>query len=174
MEIYLMSDRLKTFIALALFISTLVLPLIGLGVGWYNWDVKTGLVIMTILFLLFFALGGVVLLRVKDLSWLTVSLPYLFGIGYTLSPDLIPLGADDAAVTAAGSIMAYVLALRKDQRTPRWIIIPLLLAAVYVFFGGPIPGVIDELFVDIMAIIISGYAVNQAIRDESDPEAGKM
>ena len=163
-----MSDRLKIFFALAFFISGLVLPLVGLGVGWYNWDVETGLVIMTVLFFAFFILGSIVLWRVKAQSWLTVSLPYLFGMGYTLSPDLIPLGADDAVVTAAGSVMAYALAIRKDPRTPRWIIIPLLLGAVYMFFGGPIPGGVDELIVNILAIFLSGYGINRATKDEVD------
>lgn len=167
----IMSDRLKIFFALVLFISALVLPLVGLGVGWYNWDVETGLVIMTILFFFVFVLGGVVLLRVKELNWLTVSLPYLFGVGYTLSPDLIPLGVDDAIVTVTGSLVAYVLALHKDPRTPRWIIIPLLLAAVYMFFGGTIPGGIDELIVSILAIAVSGYGINRTTKNEIDPVA---
>ena len=163
-----MNDRLKITLALVLFISALILPFVGLGVGWYNWDVETGLVIMAALFFVLFVLGGVVLFRVRDLSWLTVSLPYLFGVGYTLSPDLLPLGADDAAVTATGSIIAYVLAMRKDARTPRWIIIPLLLAAVYMFFGGPIPGGLDELIINILAISVAGYGVNRATKSDID------
>ena len=163
-----MSDRIKILIAMALFVSSLVLPWIGLGVGLYNWDIETGLVIMTTVFFVLFMLGGVVLFRVKDLSWLTVSLPYLFGVYYTLSPDLMLLGMDDAAVTAAGSLVAYVLAIRKDPRTPRWIIIPLLLAVVYMFFGGSISGGIDELIVNLLVIVVSGYGINRATKDEID------
>ena len=84
-----MSDRLKVILAILLFIAALLLPLIGLGIGWFNWDVQTGLLIMVITFFVLFMLGGIVLFRVQDLTWLTVSLPYLFGIGYALSPDLI-------------------------------------------------------------------------------------
>jgi hypothetical protein len=163
-----MSDRFKIFIAVVLFVAALVLPFIGLGVGLYNWDVETGIYMMVGTFFILFILGGIVLFRVRDLSWLTVSLPYLLGMGYTLSPDLIPLGGDDAAVTAVGSVMAYLLALRKDPRTPKWIIIPLLLAAGYALIGGPIPGGLDELIVNILAITVAGYGVNRATKDE-DP-----
>jgi hypothetical protein len=169
-----MSDRLKIVLAVMLFISALVLSLIGLGVGWHNWNVETGLLVMTVLFFVFFILGGILLWRVKDLSWLTVSLPYLFGVGYALSPDLLPLGLDDAAVTATGSFFAYALALRKDPRTPRWIIIPLLLGAVYMFVGGPIPGGFDELIVNLLAIVLSGYGINRATKDEIKPGTNEV
>ncbi|HBX69163.1 MAG TPA: hypothetical protein DEH25_07225 [Chloroflexi bacterium] len=159
-----MSDRLKIILAILLFIAALLLPLIGLGIGWYNWDVQTGLWIMVITFLGLFSLGGVVLFRVQDLTWLTVSLPYLFGIAYTLSPDLIPLGGDDAVVAAVGSIMAYILALRKDPRTPKWIIIPLLIGAAYMFLGGPIPGGLDELIVNILAVALAGYGIGRTAK----------
>ena len=162
-----MGDRLKIFLAILFFIGALILPLMGLGIGWYNWDFETGLAIMTAVFFALFILGGVILYQVKDLSWLTVSLPYLFGVGYVLT-DLIPLGGDDAAVSAVGSGMAYLLALRKDPRTPKWIIIPLLLAAAYAFIGGPIPGGLDELIVNILAIGIAGYGVNRATREDEE------
>lgn len=164
-----MSDRIKIFLALLLFVAALVLPLIGLGVGWYNWDIEIGIYIMAGTFFVLFILGGVVLFRVRDLNWLTVSLPYLFGIGYTLSPDLIPLGGDDAAVTAVGSVMAYFLALRKDSRTPKWIIIPLLLAAAYTLIGGPIFGGIDEIVVNLLAVSLAGYGINRATKEDDEP-----
>ena len=163
-----MSDRVKIFIAVILFLAALILPLVGLGVGWYNWDMETGIYIMAGTFFALFVLGGIILFRVRDLNWLTVSLPYLFGLGYTLSPDLIPLGGDDAAVSAVGSVMAYFLALRKDSRTPKWIIIPLLLAAVYTLIGGPIPGGLDEIIANLIAIGLAGYGINRATKDDED------
>ena len=163
-----MSDRIKIVFALLLFIGALIIPLIGFGVGWANWDLETGIFIMVGAFFALFILGGIVLFRVRDLSWLTVSLPYLFGIGYTISPDLIPSGMDDAPVTAVGSVMAYLLALRKDPRTPKWIIIPLLLAAAYTLIGGPIPGGFDELIVNLLAVAIAGYGINRATRDDDE------
>lgn len=163
-----MSDRIKIVSSIVLFICALILPFIGLGIGWYNWDVETGLVIMIISFFALFILGGGILFRVRDLNWLTVSLPYLFGMSYTLSPDLIPLGGDDATVTAVGSVMAYFLALRKDPRTPKWIIIPLLLAAAYTLIGGPIPGGLDELIVNLLAVSVAGYGVNRATKKDEE------
>jgi hypothetical protein len=160
-----MNDRTKLFIAIVFFLAALVLPLIGLGLGWYYHDLQTGLLIMFGAFLALFILGGLTLAQVRDLNWLTVSLPYLLSLGYTLSPDLIPLGADDAAVTALGSLMTYALALRKDPNTPRWIIVPLLAAAVYVFFGGFIPGGIDELVVNLLAIAVAAAGANRASQE---------
>jgi len=168
-----MSDRVKVFLALILFVAALILPLVGLGVGLYHWDVEIGIYIMVGTFLVLFILGGAILFRVRNLNWLTVSLPYLFGIGYTLSPDLLPFGGDDAAVTVLGSVMAYFLALRKDPRTPKWIIIPLLIGAIYVFFGGPIPGGLDELVVNFLAIAVAGYGVNRATKEEEEPSEWK-
>ena len=164
-----MRDRIKIFFALLLFIAALVLPLIGLGFGWYNWDFEIGFYMMAGTFFVLFILGGVVLFRVGDLNWLTVSLPYLFGMGYTLSPDLIPLGGDDAIVTAVGSVMAYFLAIRKDPRTPKWIIIPLLVAAGYTLIGGPIFGGIDEVVVNLLAVSLAGFGINRATKDEQEP-----
>ena len=163
-----MGDRLKIFLALVFFSAALLLPVVGLGVGWYNWDLETGLWMMAAIFVALFALGGLTLWRVQDLSWLTVTLPYLFGMGYTLSPDLIPLGGDDAAVTAVGSVIAYALALRKDPRTPKWVILPLLGGAAYIFFGGPIPGALDELLVNGLAVALAGYGINRATQEDDD------
>ena len=163
-----MSDRLKTILAIFLFAGAMLIPLIGLGVGWYNWDIETGLWIAAAIFVSLAALGVVLLFRVQDLTWLTVSIPYLFGITYTLSPDLIPLGGDDAAVTATGSVLAYILALRKDPRTPRWIIVPLILAAGYTAFGGFIPGGLDEIAANLFAVALAGYGINRATANELD------
>ncbi|MCJ7701390.1 MAG: hypothetical protein MUO62_07395, partial [Anaerolineales bacterium] len=70
-----MSDRIKTFLAVLTFICALILPLIGLFIGWWQWDVKTGFFLMTGTFLILSAIGGLLLLAVKDLSWISVYLP---------------------------------------------------------------------------------------------------
>jgi len=120
-----MRDRFIILFAVVFLIAATLIPLAGLGAGWYTWDATTGLYIAAGLFLGFVALGIFLLFQVETQTWLTVLLPYLFGIFYTVSPDLIPFGVDDAAVTATGSVLTYALALRKDSRTPRWTIIPL-------------------------------------------------
>ena len=74
-------------------------------------------------------------------------------------------------MTAVGSVMAYILALRKDPRAPKWIIIPLLLGAAYMFFGGPIPGGLDELIVNILAVALAGYGITRATKDDEPDDA---
>lgn len=156
-----MADRVKIILAVILFISALLLPLAGMAIGWYKWDVQTGLLIMVAVFLILFLLAVLLLVRVKDLDWLTVSLPYVFGVLYTALPDLIPFSVDDAAATTAGALFSFVLALRKNENTPKWIFLPLLLAAVYTLVGGTIPGPIDELIVDVLALFIAGVGVSR-------------
>jgi hypothetical protein len=167
LEQYLtMRDRFIILFAVVFLIAAILIPLTGFGVGWYTWDATTGLYLAAGLFLGFVALGIFLLFQVEAQTWFTVLLPYFFGIIYTISPDLIPFGFDDAAVTATGSVLTYTLALRKDSRTPRWTILPLLLAAVYTAFGGFIPGGLDEIIANGIAMLIAGYGVNRATQDE--------
>jgi len=157
-----MSDRVKTIFAIVCFLSTLMLPLISLVIGWWRWDAKTGLILMMAVLLIPLILGGLALLRVKDLSWLRVSLPFIFGGLYTVLPDAIPLvPVDDAAVTTAGAFLSFALALRKQPDTPKWILLPLLTAGIYAFFGGAIPGTMDEAFIDIAALIMAWIGARQ-------------
>jgi len=58
-------------------------------IGWVNWKFEIGLMVMGALFFLLLILGSLVLLGVKQETWLTVGMPYLFSLGYTLSPDLV-------------------------------------------------------------------------------------
>ncbi|MFZ6027994.1 MAG: hypothetical protein ACOYYS_09780 [Chloroflexota bacterium] len=160
-----MTDRVKIVFAVFVFLLALLLPWVGLGVGWYNWDFQTGIVLMLATFIALLILGGLALWRVKDLNWLAVSLPYLLSVGYTVGPDPILLGADDAAVTVLGSLMTYALALRRDPNTPRWILIPLLAAAVYVFFGGVIPGGLDELLVNLVAFAVATAGASRTAKE---------
>ncbi|MBE9524513.1 MAG: hypothetical protein IMY76_05405 [Chloroflexi bacterium] len=155
-----MSDRLKTIFAVICFLSALILPLINLVIGWWRWDAKIGLILMMVGFFIPLIAGGWALYRVQDLSWLTVGLPYVFGGLYTVLPDAIPLlPVDDAAATTAGALLSYALALRKQPDTPKWIFLPLLAAGVYAFFGGTIPGPIDEALVDVVAFAIAWIGV---------------
>jgi len=155
-----MSDRLKTIFAVICFLSALILPLISLVIGWWRWDAKIGFILMIAGFFIPLVAGGLALLRVKDLTWWTVGLPYIFGSLYTILPDAIPLlPVDDAAATTAGALLSYALALRKQPDTPRWIFLPLLAAGIYAFFGGTIPGPIDEASVDLVALVIAWIGI---------------
>ncbi len=169
-DIPIMRDRFLILFAVVFMIAAVLIPLVGFGVGWYTWDATTGLYLGSGLFLGFVALGIFLLFQVEAQTWLTVVLPYIFGLVYTVSPDLIPFGIDDAAVTAAGASISYTLALRKDSRTPRWTLIPLLLAALYTAFGGVIPGGLDELIANGLAMLIAGYGIRRATSEDITQE----
>ncbi|MEA3349572.1 MAG: hypothetical protein U9Q82_03005 [Chloroflexota bacterium] len=160
-----MNDKLKTTFALVSFTAALTLPLIGLGYGWWRWDISTGLIIMAGIFVFFFAAGALALARVHDLSWLATSLPFLFGSLYTVMPDVIPLQVDDAVTTTAGALLSYALALRKKPNTPKWIIIPLLAAGSYALLGGALPGPVDEIIVDVVALLVAGVGARKGSND---------
>ena len=156
-----MSDRVKAFIAILCFLSALILPLVSLLIGWWKWDVTTGIWMMVGIFLVLCILGSLVLFRIKDLSWLGVYLPYIFGATYGFLPDSIPLSLDDAAATSTGAIFSVLLALRKQPRTPKWIWIPLLAGGIYALAGGFIPGPVDEFIVDAAALGIAWLGTRQ-------------
>jgi len=160
-----MSDKLKTVLALLFFVAALIMPLVGGIWGWWRWDLMTGFWIVLGTFAVFFAIGVLIIWSVRDLSWLTTSLPFMFGGLYTIIPDF-PLQVDDAAVTATGALLSYALALRKNAGTPKWVIVPLLIAAGYTLIGGPIPGPVDELAVDLVALLVSGIGARQANKSQ--------
>ena len=161
-----MSDKIKTFLAIIFFISALVFPLIGLAVGWWKWDIMTGFLIMAVVFVAFCLLGVLMLMWVKDLSWFSVSLPYIFSALYGFLPDAVPLSVDDAAVTSIGALFTFGLSLRKNPDTPKWIFIPLIGAELYALFGGTIPGGFDEALIDSIALIIAWVGMRQGAKAE--------
>lgn len=150
-----MGDKIKTILAFLIFLGALILPLFGLMIGWRRWDATTGFILMAIIFVIMIILGSLILLRVKDLSWLSVYMPYIFGTVYGFLPDSIPFSIDDAAATTAGAIFTFALALRKQSGTPKWIVIPLLAAGMYALLGGFIPGPLDEFLVDAIGLILA-------------------
>lgn len=165
-----MNDKLKTLLALICFAAALTLPLLGLAYGWWRWEVRIGLIIMVAIFIFFFAAGALALARVRDLSWLGTSLPFLFGGLYTALPDLVPLQVDDAIATSAGALLSYALALRKQEGTPWWVILPLLAAAAYALLGGTIPGPVDEIVVDLVALLVAGAGTRSASKRNAEGE----
>jgi hypothetical protein len=157
----MISDRIKIFIAVVCFISALILPLLGLLYGWWRADLVLGIVMMVSVFLTMSIFGVIVLFRVNRLTWITISLPYLFGAGYSFLPDAIPISLDDAAVTTSGAILSYILALRKQPNTPKWAFMFLVAAGIYTIFGGLIPGPLDEFLVDFTALLLTWFFANR-------------
>ena len=166
-----MDDRRKTCLAGVFFISTFVMPLIALAAGWIGWDFKTGVIAALIAFGVFFVLTGVMLVLVRVPSWFTVSLPFTFGMLYSVLPDFIPGPFDDAAAVSAGALFSYVVWLRKQADVPRWTILVLLSAGLYTLVGGLIPGPIDELIVYGITSAITIYA---GMRRPEEDVAGEL
>jgi len=171
-----MSDKIKIIFAFISFAIGVTLPLVGVVtlvlslLGYIDTAPWVGVALSVSAFLLFFALGGLFLARIEDPSWFTVSLPYLFSTIYAIFPDLVPLQVDDAAAMSAGALLSFLLALRKNPDVPRWILIVLLLAAGYTFFGGAIPGPLDEFIVDIAALLIAVYGANKAEQPDKETQ----
>jgi hypothetical protein len=157
------SDRIKIILAVLFLIAALTLPLVGFAVGWNKWDIQGGLVVMLVTFVLLFLAGGFILFSVKDLTWLTIFLPFLSGSIYSFIPDFIPFSVDDATVTTLGGLLSFALAIRKDRNTPKWILLPLLGAGIYTFFGGTIPGGLDEIIIDAAALLIAGIGARKSL-----------
>ncbi len=157
-----MSDKFKTLFAIIFFFLSLTMPVTGLIYGWGRWDALTILLVMGGIFVVLFMGGVLVLLTVRDFTWVTASLPFIFSGMYTVLPDL-PGSADDAAVTTAGALITYFLAQRKSETIPKWVVIPLLAAAAYTWLGGSfLPGPVDEVIVDVVALLIAGYSARAA------------
>jgi len=172
-----MTDQNKACLSAVFFAAMIVLPLLGLGIGWLAWDAKTGAIIAIVLFGFCFLASGALLALVKDLSWLTASLPAAFGILYGLLPDIIPGPIDDAVAFSGGALLSFALWIRRDPHTPRWVIWPLLAAGVYTLVGGFIPGPVDELLAYVLTTGVAVYGISQQLsrgekKAEIEPETG--
>ncbi len=157
-----MTDKVKTLVAILVFFLSLIAPVAALIYGMGRWDAITILLGMGAIFVVLFAGGVLILFTVKEFTWMTTSLPFLFSSFYTILPD-VPGPVDDAVVTSIGALITTFFALRKNESTPKWFVIPLLLAAAYTLLGGNfLPGPIDEVVVDLVALLISGYGARRA------------
>jgi len=161
-----MTDKGKTCLGLVCFLLMFILPPVGLAVGWIGWDFRTGALVALVAFAVCLLPAGVFLAIVKELAWMTVALPFLLGFAYTILPDCIVGPFDDTAVFAAGALMTFVLWVRKDPSTPKWIVLPLLAASLYTLVGELIPGPLDELLV---TLIGGGLAVGGYLRRRRPP-----
>ncbi|MCX5669932.1 MAG: hypothetical protein NTU94_01230 [Planctomycetota bacterium] len=161
-----MTDKSKTCLSLVCFLSMLILPPVGLAIGWIGWGFSTGAIVALIALAVCFLLAAILLAIVKELAWMTVALPFLLGFAYTILPDCIVGPFDDTAVFAAGALMTFALWVRKDPSTPKWIVLPLLAASLYTLVGELIPGPVDELLV---SLIGGGLAVGGYLRRRRPP-----
>ena len=161
-----MTDKTKKCLSGVCVLSMFILPPVGLAIGWIGWGFSTGAIVALIAFAVCFLLAAILWAIVKEPSWITVALPFLFGCAYTILPDCIPGPIDDALVFTAGALMTFALWIKKDPDTPRWIILPLLAASLYTLVGELIPGPVDELLV---TLIGGGVATGGYLRRRRPP-----
>lgn len=140
------------------FTLSFIFPILSLIVGWVGESWKVGVISGIVTFGLFFLLGSIFAIWIETPSWFTIMLPTFVGLLYGLF-DFFPLPFDDALVAAAGGIISFALAMRHYADTPKWILAPLLGAALYTVVGSVIPGPVDELIVGIISIGTVGFKV---------------
>ncbi len=149
----------KTLTILAVYLSMMVLPVAAFLVGWIGWDVRIGAAAGLVAFVVCFAVGLAYAFFSRDVSPWLASIPYFFGLMYTLLPDFLPGPLDDLAVALAGSVFTFFIWLRRIPDTPRWIIFPLLLASLYTFLGYLIPTPADEMIVFALGAAAAAFGI---------------
>jgi len=142
-----MSDRARAWMSLVFLVLALLLPLLGLVLGWWRADLKTGSLLALTIFAVNFLVSALMLVSIQHPQRWMVVLPFLLGVLYNVLPDFLPGGLDDAAVMLLCAFLTYVLALRRQPNMPRTPLIPLVIAGLYPLVGGFIPLPFDELLV---------------------------
>lgn len=154
-------DQKKGRLSCMFFALSFIFPVISLIVGWVGWGWKVGIISGLVTFALFFLLGSIFAMWIQTPSWFTVMLPALMGWLYGMLPDFFPGPFDDTLVAATGAILSFTLAIRRYTDMPRWILTPLLGAALYTLVGSVIPGPVDELIVGVISIGVVAIEVNK-------------
>jgi hypothetical protein len=162
-----MTDRNKACLAFMLLFLALILPFLAAGaatlVAWPAIQpVCTSFVpcVMEILrhaaipalavFVILLIGSGVLLILIREPSWLLVWLPGALGLIYSLFPFTLPGPIDNGVAFAGGALLTFALWVKKQPDAPRWVIWPILFASLYTFVGGLIPFEVDELLVDLI------------------------
>ncbi len=164
------TDRNKGCLAGIFFTLSFVLPIVSLIVGWVGWGFKVGTVASLVTFAAFFILGAISTIWIQTPTWFTVMLPAIAGLVYGILPDFIPLPFDDALVAAAGGIISFALAVKHYTDMPKWIIAPLLGAALYTVVGSVIPGPVDELIVGVISVGLVAVEIRKHQLASQSPE----
>lgn len=164
-----MSDKLKIILAVILFLTALAAPFVVLYFVTKESGLTWGFAAAAATFVSFFLLSMLLLFRLKDYSWLSASLPYIFGSLYTLMPDTILGSLDDSAMMGLGSLFTTALAFRRNPRTPKWVFLLLFGSALYAFFGGALPGPIDEAIVTMLSYLAYIYGSKKADEEQTAP-----
>jgi hypothetical protein len=123
--------------------------------------------------MLFFICGCATLLLIKKVPAWVASMPFLIGFVYAVLPIPIPGPLDNTGVAMTGALLAYALWLRRMPATPRWIVLPMLLAASYNMIGWLIPGPFDEFFIYLFCATVAGFFIYILPKSKQGPETAK-
>ncbi|MCJ7530876.1 MAG: hypothetical protein MUO64_07565 [Anaerolineales bacterium] len=84
--------------------------------------------------------------------------PYLFSATYfflvvDMPLDIAPIEGqiDDGTAMTFSALFPSLFTSRINPKTPKWVFVPLVLAAIYTSFGGVFPGPFDELVAQIIS-----------------------
>jgi len=163
-------DQKKGRLSCVFFALSFIFPVISLIVGWVGWDWKAGVISGLVTFGLFFLLGSILAMWIQTPSWFNIMLPAIAGLVYGMLPNFIPLPFADTLVAAAGAITSFALALKHYTDMPKWILAPLLAAALYTVVGSLIPGPVDELIVGFISVGSVGLEIYKHQRASKNQE----
>jgi len=157
-----MTDNDKSCLAVALFAFALIFPVAALAIGWIGWDLKTGAMAALVTLGVLAVPAAALFLTVRNPSAWVSSLPMLMGMLYTILPDAVLGGFDDGAVFTLGALLSFLLWRKKEANLPIWLLVPIAVSAVYTFFGGFIPGPLDEILIYIISAAVSWGKLSQS------------
>jgi hypothetical protein len=154
----------KILIYLAAYLSMTIFPIIAYYVGWIGWDVYTGAKAALVMVIFWLVCSSAIFFIMADIPVIPASLPFILGLVYPFLPVTISGTLDDALVVAIGGVLSFVLWKRRKNVAPSWLLAPMLLTAVYTFFGAIIPTKIDEAIVYsfFFSLVIYGLLTNLA------------
>lgn len=76
----MISDKTKTRLSGLLYVSMLVLPVVGLAIGWMGRGFRADAIAALATFAACFLLAGLLLATVQDLTWIAVWAPFTMGV----------------------------------------------------------------------------------------------
>jgi len=151
-------------------VCAFVLSPIALAVFWiFTKEFRYGVLAAFIVFCAGIVISAGVMSTIREPSVFMTWAPFAGGIIYTVVPDLMPLPFDDAAAVAAGAIATFALWLKRQPDMPKAAVLPLLFGALYTLVGMFIPGPVDELLVNGIAVAASVALAGRPDRQISAP-----
>lgn len=153
-------DKIRAYLGVIFTGAMLVLPVGAFLIGWQMWDAKRGILLALVTFGVFFLLSALTFKGIKNPSVLLSVIPFVLGMLYQISPVDLPLPVDDTVVQLGASILSFIMLRRSNPGLPWWTFFALAGSSLYDLLGIAIPGPIDEILVQLLAL----YGVSRATR----------